>query len=225
MLYIVATPIGNLEDITLRAISTLKSVDCILTEDTRVTKKLLNHFVIQTPMTSFHEYSDEKKYQEILALLNNGKSLALVTDAGTPAVSDPGYFLIQKVRKELPEVKIIPIPGPSALTALISVSGINTKEFIFLGFPPHKKGRKTFFEEAVLSSEKRPVIFYESKHRILKALENLKVLVPSKQIIIGREMTKIYEEIISGTAQELIEYFLINTEKVQGEFVIMIAQN
>jgi 16S rRNA (cytidine1402-2'-O)-methyltransferase len=223
MLYVVATPIGNLEDITLRAISTLKSVDFILSEDTRVTQKLLNYFDISTPTISFHEYSDQSKYEKILDLLEKGKDLALVTDAGTPAISDPGYFLVQTVREKLPEVKISPIPGASALTALVSVSGINMKEFTFLGFPPHKKGRKTFFENVVDASQKNPVIFYESKHRIIKALESLEVLIPNQKIVIGREMTKIFEEIISGTVEEVREYFSENPSKLKGEFVIIVS--
>ncbi len=223
MLYIVATPIGNLGDITFRAISTLKEVDYILTEDTRVTKKLLNHYEINTPMISFHEYSDESKYEKIIDLIEKGNKIALVTDAGTPAISDPGYFLIQTIRAKFPDFKIIPIPGPSALTATISVSGINTKEFTFLGFPPHKKGRKTFFEKVASLVDKRPVIVYESKHRVIKALESLNEVTPEKQIFIGREITKIYEEFISGTAEELIKYFSENKEKLQGEFVIIVS--
>lgn len=223
MLYVVATPIGNLEDITLRAISTLKTVDYILTEDTRVTKKLLNHFEISTPMISFHEYSDVKKYDKIINLLEEGNSLALVTDAGTPAISDPGYFLIQAINEKLPDVKISPIPGPSALIALISVSGINAKEFTFLGFPPHKKGRKTFFEKVIRLSEDCPVVFYESKHRIMKALESLQIMGPDKKIVIGRELTKMFEEIITGSPAEVSKFLSENFEKIKGEFVILIS--
>lgn len=219
MLYVVATPIGNLEDITFRALKVLSEVDFILSEDTRVTKKLLNHFDLKTNLISFHEYSDEGKYEKIFDLLKNGKKLALVTDAGTPAISDPGSFLIEKVRENFPEIKIVPVPGPSALTAFLSVAGIDIKEFIFLGFPPHKKGRQTFFQR--VADLDMPVVFYESTHRLIKALESLEELVPQKQIVVGKEMTKIYEEIIAGKPAELLKYFAENPEKTKGEFVIL----
>jgi 16S rRNA (cytidine1402-2'-O)-methyltransferase len=222
MLYIVATPIGNLEDITLRAISVLKSVDFILSEDTRVTKKLLNHFEIQTNLISFHEYSDENKYEKISELLAEGKSLALVTDAGTPAISDPGYFLVKKIRQEMPEIKIVAIPGPSALTAAISISGINAREFTFLGFPPHKKGRKTFFEKVARISAENPVIFYESTHRLIKALESLLEIIPEKKVVVAKELTKMFEEIITGKPNEIISYLHKYSEKIKGEFVIIV---
>jgi len=223
MLYVVATPIGNLEDITLRAISTLKNADFILSEDTRVTGKLLHHFEIDTPMISFHEYSEDSKYDKIIELLSDGKNLALVTDAGTPAISDPGYFLVQTIRKRLPEVKISPIPGASAITALVSVSGINMKEFTFLGFPPHKKGRKTFFEHIIETAAKNPVIFYESKHRVIKAIESIRELAPEKELVVGREITKMFEEIVTGTANEILEHFSQNSNNLKGEFVIIIS--
>jgi 16S rRNA (cytidine1402-2'-O)-methyltransferase len=228
ILYVVATPIGNLSDITFRAIDVLKNVDCILAEDTRVTKKLLNHYEIETKLISFHEYSDEKKYEKIFDLLANDSKIALVCDAGTPAISDPGYFLVQKVREKMPEVKIIPIAGPSALTTFVSVSGVNTKEFTFLGFPPHKKGRQTFFENVLNESSVRPVIFYESKHRLVKALDSIMELGEKnndteKLITIGRELTKTFEEIIQGDIKKVINYFQNNPEKNKGEFVIMIS--
>lgn len=222
MLYVVATPIGNLEDITLRAISTLKSVDFILSEDTRVTGKLLHHFEIETPMISFHEYSDDNKYEKIIGMLEDGKSLALVTDAGTPAISDPGYFLVQRIREQLPENKIVAIPGASALTAAVSISGFNMKEFTFLGFPPHKKGRKTFFENIVEQIKDRPVVIYESKHRLIKALESLNNLLPENKIVVAKELTKMFEEVISGTPSEILEVFSENHDKIKGEFVVII---
>lgn len=220
MLYIVATPIGNLEDITLRALRILKDSDFILSEDTRVTKKLLNHFEISVPLISFHEYSEESKFQKIFDLLKEGKNITLVTDAGTPAISDPGSYLVKKVREEIPETKIIPIPGPSAFVALLSVSGFDGNEFTFLGFPPHKKGRKTFFER--ISRSELPVVFYESTHRLKKALESLNEFCPEKNIVLGKELTKIYEEIITGNPAEVLEYFNLNPIKIKGEFVFLV---
>jgi 16S rRNA (cytidine1402-2'-O)-methyltransferase len=223
MLYVVATPIGNLEDMTLRAISTLKSVDFVLCEDTRVTHKLLKHFDIDTPTISFHEYSEDSKYEKILQLLSDEKELALVTDAGTPGISDPGSFLVQTIREKMPDVKIAAVPGASAIAATISISGLNMKEFTFLGFPPHKKGRKTFFENVVRESGVRPVMFYESRHRLIKALEVLEQAIPEKNIIIAKELTKMFEEIISGTPQEILQVFSENHDKIKGEFVVIVS--
>ena len=221
MLYIVATPIGNLEDITLRALRILKEVDLVLCEDTRETGKLLHHYEIKKPLKSFHAQSKLSRIDDIIEMLREGKSLALVTDAGTPAISDPGSFLIQKIKEELPETKIIPIPGASALTAAFSSSGITGGEFTFLGFLPHKKGRETLFKE--ITQGERAYIFYESPHRILKALESLDKFCPNKKVIIARELTKIFEEFVSGSPKELLTYFNENTEKVRGEFVVMVA--
>ncbi|MBA3046913.1 16S rRNA (cytidine(1402)-2'-O)-methyltransferase [Candidatus Falkowbacteria bacterium] len=173
MLYIVATPIGNLEDISLRALRILGEVDFILCEDTRVTGKLLHHYKIKTPAISYHQHTDEKKLGYILSLLEKGKDLALVTDAGTPGISDPGGKLIQAVIEKFnDQMKIESVPGPSAVTAALSISGIPTDKFIFMGFPPHKKGRQAFLKK-ILASE-WPVVVYESKHRIIKFLEELK---------------------------------------------------
>ncbi len=221
MLYIVATPIGNLEDITLRALRILKEVDLVLCEDTRETGKLLHHYEIKKPLKSFHAQSKLSRIDDIIEMLREGKSLALVTDAGTPAISDPGSFLIQKIKEELPETKIIPIPGASALTAAFSASGITGGEFTFLGFLPHKKGRETLFKE--ITQGERAYIFYESPHRILKALESLDKFCPNKKVIIARELTKIFEEFVSGSPKELLTYFKENAEKVRGEFVVMVA--
>ena len=174
-LYIVATPIGNLEDISMRALRILGSVNFILCEDTRVTKRLLEHYKIHTPTISYHEHSDERKTAEILRLLSQDNNIALVTDAGTPGISDPGGKLIEKVLETLgDDVKIESVPGPSAVTAALSISGIPTDKFVFMGFPPHKKGRQTFLKK-ILKSE-YPVVVYESKHRILKFLDELKSL-------------------------------------------------
>src|SRR3989344_765243 len=179
-LYIVATPIGNLEDITLRALRVLKEVDLILCEDTRVTKRLLEKYEIKTPTMSYHAQSKLSKVEKIFALLEEGKNLALVSDAGTPTISDPGCLLVSQIRQhfmsrsnlDIEEVKIAPIPGPSAVLAALSISGFPSSEFLFLGFLPHKKGRETLFKEIAVS--KRTVVFYESPHRIIKTLESLK---------------------------------------------------
>ncbi len=222
MLYIVATPIGNLKDITLRAIETLREVDFILSEDTRVTKRLLNHFEIQKATISFHEHSEEGKFDEIFAKLREGKKLALVTDAGTPAISDPGAYLVRRVREVLPELKIVTIPGPSALAAAVSLAGLVSKEFTFLAFPPHKKGRKTFFEDVAKIAETRPVVFYESTHRILKALESLVTVCPDRRVIVAKELTKMFEETVLGTPAEIIAFFNTHPDKVRGEFVVVV---
>jgi 16S rRNA (cytidine1402-2'-O)-methyltransferase len=221
-LYIVATPIGNLEDITLRALRILKEVDLILAEDTRITKRLLDKYDIETPILSYHSHSGLLKAKKILEFLEEGKDLALVSDAGTPTISDPGAVLISEARKKLGDkVEIFSVPGPSALTAALSVSGLPSSDFIFLGFLPHKKGRETLFKE--IAGFKRTAVFYESPHRILKTLASLdKLLGDNKRIVISRELTKIYEETISGTAKELIKYFADNPKKVKGEFVVMV---
>ncbi|KKQ38951.1 MAG: Ribosomal RNA small subunit methyltransferase I, partial [Candidatus Moranbacteria bacterium GW2011_GWF2_37_7] len=169
-LYIVATPIGNLEDISFRAIRILNEVDLVLCEDTRVTKILLERYEIKKPILSYHQHSKLQKIDYIINLLKEGKNLALVSDAGTPGISDPGQRLIGKVLEELGgEIKIEPIPGPNAAIAALSISGFDTDEFLFLGFPPHKKGRQTFFVNILEESQKRTVVFYESTHRIIKA--------------------------------------------------------
>lgn len=221
-LYVVATPIGNLSDITLRAIEILRSADYIACEDTRVTKKLLDHYKISKPLVSFHHHSPEKKFSEIAALLKQGKNIALVSDAGTPGISDPGGRLIEYLTNELGDkVKIIPIPGPAAFAAALSVSGFPAEEFTFLGFPPHKKGRQTFFKRIALI--KNTAVFYESPHRILKALELLKNECPDRPMVVCRELTKIYEEIIRGTADEILNYYQARPEKVRGEFAVVLG--
>jgi len=223
ILYIVATPIGNLEDITYRAIKALREVDLIVCEDTRNTKKLLERYEIKTNSTSFYSrgrgaMKPQIKYDFIVSELKDGKSLALVTDAGTPGVSDPGNQLVEKAIEN--GIVVIPVPGVSALTTLISVSGIDMQKFVFLGFPPHKKGRETFFKEVV--GFKIPVGYYESPYRVIKNLELLKSLAPEKRVILGRELTKMFEEIVRGTSEEVLNYFENNKNKVKGEFVIIV---
>lgn len=217
-LFIVATPIGNLGDITLRALETLKNVEAILCEDTRVTKKLLFHYEITKTTLSFHEHSDTRKIVSLIERLQAGESLALVTDAGTPGLSDPGNVLVEAAL--IAEIAVVPIPGVSALTALVSVAGVDMREFIFLGFPPHKKGRQTFFRG--VGESKMPVMYYESPHRVLKNLELLQELSTDKKIILGRELTKMFEEIVRGSIEEVQEYFREHPEKVKGEFTIIV---
>jgi 16S rRNA (cytidine1402-2'-O)-methyltransferase len=217
-LYVIATPIGNLEDITLRALKILKESDFVACEDTRVAAKLLNNYNIKKTLISYHQHSEIKKIDMIINKLKEGKNGALITDAGTPGISDPGNKLVEEILKQ--DIKVVPIPGPSALTALVSSAGIDLQKFLFLGFPPHKKGREKFFKEVIDS--KYPVVYYESPHRFLKNLELLKEFNTDKKIIIGRELTKIFEEIKKGTMDEVSAYFKDNPDKVRGEFVLIV---
>ncbi len=214
-LYIIATPIGNLDDITLRSINILKGVDLVLCEDTRVTKKLLEHFEIKTPVQSYHQHSDSKKTDYILNLFKENKNIALVSDSGTPGISDPGNKLVEDAHRE--GVKIVPIPGPSAMIAIASVAGISMDKFVFMGFPPHKKGRQTMFKE--ISESKYPVIIYESVHRIIKTLKELQTL-HDFDIVVGRELTKKFETICRGKISEVIPQI-----ELKGEFVVIIHKD
>jgi 16S rRNA (cytidine1402-2'-O)-methyltransferase len=222
-LSIVATPIGNLEDITLRAIRILKESDVILCEDTRKTRGLLDKYEIKTKMESYSSDDLSKgkmsgKLNRIIESLENGFNISLVTDAGTPGVSDPGALLVSRIIEVLPEVKIEAIPGASALTAFLSVAGMPVASFHFLGFLPHKKGRETLFKE-MLESEKT-TIFFESSHRIMRTLESLNEKMPDRKIVVGRELTKIYEEVVRGEVKQVFEFFKNNEEKIRGEFVV-----
>ncbi|MFQ6049576.1 MAG: 16S rRNA (cytidine(1402)-2'-O)-methyltransferase [Candidatus Paceibacterales bacterium] len=224
-LYIVSTPIGNLHDISVRALDTLRSVDLILGEDTRVTKKLLTHYQIKTRLLSYHQHSKLKKVNYILELLKKGKDLALVSDAGTPGISDPGNKLVSEVIKLLSDkVKIVPIPGPSAVTAAASISGFPMDKFLFLGFPPTKRKRKKFFEKIVNSEY--PVVFFESPHRILKTLNELNsisdVRRPTFEVVVCRELTKKFETVYRGKIGEVIKK--IKEDKVKGEFVVVVGK-
>ncbi len=235
--YIVATPIGNLDDISKRALQILSEADLILCEDTRVTKKLLERYNIKTPTLSYHQHSKLWKIDYILSLLKQGKNLALVSDAGTPGISDPGNKLINLITRpgrvvdeakasfpsSLPQVearsvKIIPIPGPSAVTAAASVSGFPMDRFLFLGFPPTKRKRKKFFVEVV--SSKYPVIFYESPYRIIKTLKELGSLVGNREIVVCRELTKKFETIYRGTTEEVLNQ--LEKSETKGEFVVVV---
>ncbi len=221
-LFIVATPIGNLEDISLRALRILKEVDIILCEDTRVTRKLLLRYDIKTPVLSYHQHSQLKKVNHIADLLEEGKNLALVSDSGTPGISDPGNKLIDFLVKKNINLTIIPIPGCSALITAASISGFPMDRFTFLGFPPHKKKRNKFFEE--LLKIKHPVVFYESPHRIIKTLEEIgnksQKLNLNLQVIACRELTKKFETIYRGTINEVIKK--VKDDKIKGEFTVII---
>lgn len=217
--YVIATPIGNLEDITLRALRILKEVDLVLCEDTRVTRKLFEKYQISTSMMSYHAQSGEAKVDIILEKIEEGKNIALVTDAGTPGISDPGSMLISQIREKFPELTIIGIPGASALTGALSIAGVPTHEFVFLGFLPHKKGRETLFKE--IASSERTMVFYESTHRILKTLESLSKI--NKKVTIVRELTKIYEEVLQGSAEEILKILTDTPEKQKGEFVVIVS--
>ncbi len=218
-LYIVATPIGNLDDITTRALEVLKSVDLVLCEDTRRTKNLLMHFGITTSTLSYHHHSDLKKIDQILELLGKGKELALVSDAGTPGVSDPGGKLIEEVINRFGEaVSVVPIPGCSAVIAAASIAGLSMDRFTFFGFPPSKKKRNKFFEEVMTS--KYPVVIYESPHRISKTLKEIMGHDESRWVVVCRELTKKFETIHRGSAREVFDK--VEKDKIKGEFTIII---
>ncbi|HVB19792.1 MAG TPA: 16S rRNA (cytidine(1402)-2'-O)-methyltransferase [Candidatus Paceibacterota bacterium] len=217
-LSIIATPIGNLEDITLRALRTLKECDVIYAEDTRVTSKLLARYEIKKPLQRLDAATEIKKTAEIIARLEANERIAVVSDAGTPGISDPGARLVTEVRKQLPGATIEAIPGASALTAALSIAGMDTGEFMFLGFLPHKKGRQTALKK--IAANELPVVLYESPHRIVKLLKELEALrIP--RVVIARELTKIHEEVVSGSPQELLIHFSMRPDAIRGEFVVI----
>ena len=214
-LYIVATPIGNLEDITYRAINTLKSVDIIAAEDTRHTLKLLNYYNISKPLISYHRHNEEVKKEMLIEKLKKGENIALVSDAGTPGISDPGEIIVKQAIKE--NIQIIPIPGACAMVNALICSGISTKEFVFIGFlPQNKKTRKNKLQEIEKST--KTTIVYEAPHKIKDTLEDLKVILNSRQIVIARELTKIHEEFFRGDINQAIEY----CKNIKGEMVLII---
>ncbi len=216
--YVVATPIGNLEDITLRALRILKEVDLIACEDTRITKRLLDRYQIDQPVISYHQHSDAVKVNQIIDELKAGKDVALVSEAGTPGISDPGNKLVAAVVAA--GIRVVPIPGPTAGAAALSVAGFSTDSFIFLGFIPHKKRRRTLLKE--ISQEKRTVVFYESPYRIVKALEQLtEYLEPDRQVVVCRELTKMFEEIVRGNIKEVLKQ--VASKEIKGEFVVVVA--
>ena len=217
-LYIVATPIGNLKDITLRALDILKQANIILCEDTRTTKKLLSAYEISTRCIAFHKFSTEKEIEHILNLFDEHEHVALVSDAGTPAISDPGSLLVKLVQEQKKDVAIVSIPGASALTSAISISGLPMAQFTFVGFLPHKKGRQKKLDEAL--AYKHSVIFYESTHRIIKLLEEINIRQSERKVVICKELTKVHENVLKGTSQELLAQFAEDISLQKGEFVV-----
>ena len=216
-LYICGTPIGNLEDITLRVIKILKEVKFIAAEDTRHTKILLDHYQINTKVTSYHEYNKFKKAPYLVEILKNGQDIALVSDAGMPGISDPGYVLINLALKN--NIKLIPVPGVSALTTALVVSGLPTDKFVFEGFLPRKiKERKKYFKS--IENEERTIIFYEAPHRLKKTLKDMLEILGDRKIVIARELTKKYEEIIRGNLIQVLSE--INTREIKGEITLIV---
>lgn len=218
VLYIVSTPIGNMEDITLRALRILREVDLIAAEDTRRTGLLLKHFEIQTPLTSYFEGNELKKREYILSKLKEDKNIALVSDAGTPGISDPGFRLIQLVIEN--EIPIVPIPGPSAVVTALSVSGLPTDAFLFKGFLPHKsKKRRDLLKE--LEEVRETLIFYESPHRISETLRDILEILGDREIVLTRELTKVYEEIMRGKVSEILNQ--VGDRTLKGEITLVIS--
>ena len=218
-LFIVSTPIGNLADITFRAVETLKTVKFIAAEDTRRTRKLLNHFDIKTKLISYYEHNRFARIPQILQHLESGKDVAVVTDAGTPGVSDPAYKLIRSVIQV--DVKVEPIPGPSAFLTALVASGLPTDRFLFVGFLPPKKGRRKKLSD--LASHKATLILYENPKRVVKTLSDIATFLGDRPAVVCRELTKVHEEIIRGTISELLSYF--SQESPRGECVIMIGKD
>jgi 16S rRNA (cytidine1402-2'-O)-methyltransferase len=219
-LYIVATPIGNLSDITLRAIDTLKGVDFIAAEDTRHSAKLMQHFDIKTPMLTYHDHGGQQQGARMLSLLNEGKNLALISDAGTPLISDPGYRLVKQAREA--GIKVVPIPGASALITAISAAGLASDRFSFEGFPPAKTSARVSYFTA-LAEDTRTLVFYESPHRIWDSLQAMqRAFGAQRQAVLARELTKNYETFLSGSLADLIEALLADENHKRGEMVIML---
>ena len=215
ILYLVATPIGNLEDMTLRAIRILKEVDLILAEDTRNTLKLLNHFEIKKPLVSYHRHNEEIKVDNLIEKLKKGENIAVVSDAGTPGISDPGEVIVKEAIKN--NIEVIPIPGACAGINALIASGLDTKEFVFIGFLPlNKKLRKEKLKE--IEKETKTIIVYEAPHKLKNTLEDLKAIVQNRKVVLAREITKIHEEFIRGSIDEIIS----KSDNLKGEMVILI---
>ena len=219
ILYVIATPIGNLSDISFRALETLKTLDVLLCEDTRVTKRLLNRYELSVPLESYREQVHQRRLNRIVERLNQGETVGLVSAAGTPGISDPGAWLVRDILRLAPETKIVPIPGPTAAITALSVSGLPLDQFVFLGFPPHKKGRAAFFRKAM--DESRTTVLYESPHRIIKALDVIVEIDPERPVCLARELTKIYETFYRGTVTEVRSS--LKLPETRGEFVVMIG--
>ncbi len=221
-LSVVATPIGNLGDITLRALETFKKANVIFCEDTRVTAKLLSHYELHVPLRRLDAHTEAKNAKEVIDRLAVGERVVYCTDAGTPAISDPGYRLVNAVRQALGDSCLIEaIPGPSAIAAALSISGVPADTFRFLGFLPHKKGRQTLLKE--IAGEEGVVVLYESSHRILKLLKELDAVTPSRHVVVAREITKKFEEVQQGKPAELHEFFTQYPQHTKGEFVVILA--
>lgn len=216
-LFVVATPIGNLRDITLRALEVLKEVDLVVAEDTRKTLSLLNHYGIKKPIVSLHRHSPSKRIKELVEKLKEGKDIALVSEAGTPGVSDPGAELVWRCARE--EIKTIPIPGASALTAALSISGFVTQSFFFFSFPSRKRSKRRKMLQQI-KDYPYTLVFFESPHRILETLEDIKEIVGDRNIVLCRELTKVYEEIIRGSVSEVIQK--LEGREIKGEFTIVL---
>jgi len=216
ILYLCATPIGNLEDITFRVLRILKEVDLIAAEDTRHSIKLLNHFEIKTPMTSYHEFNKVEKAKHLVEQLLTGMNIALITDAGTPGISDPAFHIVQQALENA--ITVIPIPGPAACITALIASGLPTDRFVFEGFLPLKKGRKTKFE--LLQSESRTIIMYESPHRVMKTLTDIHTYLGERNVVVARELTKKFEEIVRGSVQTVLAELAKKTPR--GEYVVLI---
>jgi 16S rRNA (cytidine1402-2'-O)-methyltransferase len=216
-LYLVATPIGNLDDITIRAVKTLEKADLILAEDTRVSKKLLAMLNIHTPIRSYHDYNKERLIPEMIDKMENGRTCALISDAGTPAIADPGFGLCRAAIAA--GIPVVPIPGPSAVLAALIASGLPTDRFVFENFMPVKSGRRCRLLEQ-LKAEKRTIVFFETPHRILKTLRDIDTVLGDVRVVIGRELTKLHEEFLRGTAQELIAHF--EKKPPRGEMVVVL---
>ena len=218
-LYIVSTPIGNLEDITFRAVKVLSSVDLIAAEDTRKTKILLNHYNIKKPLLSYYSYNEQRRVPELIVKLQSGFSIAVVSDAGTPGISDPAYRLIRAALHAM--LPVVAIPGPTAFLPALITSGLPTDHFVYEGFLPVKKGRRTKLEQ--LRNEERTIVLYESPHRLLRTLEDLLASIGDREISVSRELTKKFEEVIRGKISFVLQHFKKNP--IRGEFVIIIRGN
>ena len=216
-LYIIPTPIGNLEDITLRALRLLKDVDLVLAEDTRTSKKLFSHYDIQTPLASFHMHNEHKVLAKYIDRIKSGETFALISDAGTPAISDPGFLLVRECVKN--EIEVDCLPGATALVPALVNSGLPNEKFVFEGFLPVKKGRQTRLK--LLVDESRTMVFYESPHRVIKTISQFaEYFGEERKVSVSREISKMFEETIRGTISELLVHF--GTKKPKGEFVIIV---
>lgn len=216
-LYLVPTPIGNLDDITLRAIKVLESVDVILAEDTRTSGKLLKHLNISKPLQSYHIHNEHKAVEQLVERMKKGETFALISDAGTPAISDPGFLLVREAIAA--DLVVNCLPGATAFVPALVNSGLPSDKFVFEGFLPHKKGRQTRLK--ILAEEERTIILYESPHRLIKCLEQLKEFCGDRQVSVSRELTKLFEETVRGSLSEVITYF--SEKGIKGEFVVVLA--